>query len=102
MIKHLHASYIQRHFIKKTELQILLLKNILTLNQFINNKVTSRYLLKELYLTFTHFASRSRMNSVCVLTGRTRSVYRKVFRTTRMQIREKSNLGLYAGIRKSS
>lgn len=102
MIKHLQISYIQRHFIKEKELQILLLKNIKMLQQFINNSIVLRFILNEMYLTFTYLNSRSRMNSVCVLTGRTRSVYRKVFKTTRMQIREKTNLGLYSGIRKSS
>lgn len=102
MIKHLQTSYIQRNFIKKNELQILLLKNIMPLHHFINNLLISRYILKEIYLTIKYLSSRSRMNSICVLTGRTRSVYRKVFKTTRMQLREKTNLGLYTGVRKSS
>jgi ribosomal protein S14 len=102
MIKHLQTSYIQRQFIKKNELKILLLKNIMTLHHFINNSNILRYVVKEIYLTFKSVNSRSRMNSICVLTGRTRSVYRKVFKTTRMQLREKTNLGLHTGIRKSS
>lgn len=102
MIKHLQVSSIQQIFIKKKEFQILLFKNLLTSNTFISNEIILKYFLKEISKTFNRFTSRSRNNTVCVLTGRTRSVYQKVFRATRMQVREKANIGLYPGIRKSS
>ena len=102
MIKHLKITFLQRKFIKKNELNILLFKNLLLLRGFIVNEIILKYLIKELYLTFNRFASRSRATNVCLLTGRTRAVYRKTFKTTRMQIREKANTGFFPGIRKSS
>jgi ribosomal protein S14 len=93
MIKHLRADKIQRGFVKKTELNILLFKTLLTLHNPMLDRISLRYLYKDLYMLINRFASRARTNGVCVLTGRTRSVYRKAFRMTRMQIREKTNAG---------
>ena len=61
-----------------------------------------RYLLRDISLLFSQFGSRSRTRSICILTGRTVSVYRKTFKVTRMALREKTNTGFFNGVRKSS
>jgi ribosomal protein S14 len=102
MIKHFKVNNLQRKFVKKTELAILLFKNFISSSSFIKNETVYRYMLKDILLHLNSFSSRARTNSVCVLTGRTRAVYRKTFKLTRMQIKEKSNAGLIPGIKKSS
>jgi len=102
MIKHFRINRLQRKFVKKTETAILLFKNFLSSSAFIKNEITCRYLLKDISLHLKSFSSRARTNSVCVLTGRTRAVYKKTFKLTRMQIKEKSNSGMIPGITKAS
>ena len=69
VIKNIKTNYIQRKFLRKAELQILLFKNMLTLHGAINNVTTMRYLLKEIFMTFTKFCSRSSTRSICILAG---------------------------------
>jgi ribosomal protein S14 len=102
VIKHFRINRLQREFVKKTETVVLLFKNLLSSSAFIKNEIAYRYLLKDISLHLKSFSSRARTNSVCVLTGRTRAVYKKTFKLTRMQIKEKSNFGVIPGIRKAS
>ena len=102
MIKHFKINRLQRKFVKKTESAILLFKNFISRSGFIKNETIYRYLLKDVLLHLNSFASRARTNSVRVLTGRTRAVYKKTFKLTRMQIKEKSNFGMIPGVKKAS
>jgi len=103
MIKHLLVDKIQRNFVRKVEINLLIFKTLLFYPNTVHlNDEIMKYLLKDINAYLNGFTTRSRINSVCVLTGRTRAVYRKTFKITRMQIKEKASFGLIPGIRKSS
>ena len=102
MIKHITSNYIQKKFIKKAEMDVLMFKNMLVIQDAVKSLPTYRYLMYELQLLVSKFSARSRSRNICVLTGRTKGVYRKTFRLTRMQIREKGSVGLIPGVRKAS
>src|ERR1700759_1323994 len=102
MIKHFKSNRLQRQFVKKTETAILLFKNFILNSSLIKDPIVHRYLMKDLILHIKGFSSQAKTNTICVLTGRTRAVYRKSFKLTRMQIKEKSNSGMIPGIKKAS
>jgi ribosomal protein S14 len=60
----------------------------------------SRYILDVQHHVL--FASAfTKMRSVCILTGRSRSVY-KSFRLSRIKLREYANIGYFTGLSKAS
>jgi small subunit ribosomal protein S14 len=63
--------------------------------------LVKRYLLSETQMFLNARDSSTRLNSVCVITGRTRGVYRD-FRMNRMMIRKEAGQGEIPGLRKAS
>jgi ribosomal protein S14 len=102
MIKHLKSNLLQRKTFQLAEINILNFKVFLQSQIILPNTIIMRYLLKELFFTFSQISSPSRIRSVCVFTGRTRGVYKQNFRVNRMFVKEKSSKGFFIGIRKSS
>jgi ribosomal protein S14 len=84
------------------ELFIYFFKSFLLSQTTLCTPTASKYILKELFLLVNRYGSKSRTRSVCIFTGRTRSVYRKEFNATRMQVKERTKFGSYLGVRKSS
>lgn len=60
-----------------------------------------RHYLNNLTNKKNKYFSYTRAQSICILTGRSRSVYR-FFRLSRLKIREYANSGYFTGITKSS
>jgi ribosomal protein S14 len=59
-----------------------------------------RYLLN-LQQKLLFFSSLTKTRSICILTGRSRSVYRS-FRLSRIKLREYANAGYFTGLSKAS
>jgi ribosomal protein S14 len=102
LIKHLRINLIQRKFVYKHETNILLFRNLLNSFPLIKHPIVFKYLLNEIAFFNKTFVSRARTSGICILTGRMRSVYKKNFKLTRMQVKEKANYGLIPGVKKSS
>jgi small subunit ribosomal protein S14 len=103
MLKFSKKNNLQRSIIKKYE-QGIRIQKILTIllanKDFPSKTVVQKYLLN-LKQFFTPSNSSSRLRSSCMLTGRTRSIYRN-FKMSRIKIREYANGGFFVGMSKSS
>lgn len=86
--------------ISKNEIQTQLFKTIKPMLVKFQSK-NLRHYLQALTNKSSKYASFTRTRSICILTGRSRSVYR-FFRLSRMKIREYANAGYFTGISKSS
>ncbi len=62
--------------------------------------IVKRYLISETQMFLSPRNSSTRLNTVCVLTGRTRGVYRD-FKMNRMMIRKEAQEGEIPGLRKA-
>jgi ribosomal protein S14 len=105
MLKQASKNYIQRGFYKMVETKSLFTKIIYRYN-FANalavfNTSISRYLYNEIMSLYHRFSSASRIRSICIFSGRTRGVYR-MFRLSRMNMREQGNAGFLIGLAKAS
>jgi ribosomal protein S14 len=81
-------------------------------NQFYIYKVTKLFLVRyyslsknlfgvDLYNLYFSFSSSTKTRSICLLTGRSRSVYR-LFKMSRLQIRAYSKYGYFVGLSKTN
>jgi ribosomal protein S14 len=70
---------------------------------FFKYKISSRIAryIANLFQNYTLNSSYTKQRSVCILTGRTRSVYR-IFKLSRLKIREYGNNGYFVGLAKAS
>ena len=101
MLKQSKRNYLQRGVYKQMEVKILLLKILTTFNHSISNAVARCYMQYEMKRLCGHIKGSSRIKSVCILSGRSRGVYR-LFRLSRINIREKGNAGFLMGLSKAS
>lgn len=86
----LYKNEIQKHVFKTIKPMLLKLKS----------KKLRNY-LQNLTNKSSKYSSFTRTRTVCILTGRSRSVYR-FFRLSRMKVREYANGGYFTGITKAS
>ena len=98
MKKTIKQNINQRYLFKKSEKQRLTLKII---SKNLNLKKNIRFKLKERWLTFENITSITRIKNICVLTGRSRSIYR-FLKLSRIQFRKLASQGLLPGISKYS
>jgi small subunit ribosomal protein S14 len=100
MLKFTQKIEQQRNFLNKKEYA----KVIQTIYRlFLKNKVSSkisRYFTNSLRI-FNSNSSYTKQRSVCILTGRTRSVYR-ILKLSRLKIREYGHNGYFVGFSKAS
>ena len=97
-LKRLKSNRVQRYFFFIIELKFLLLKFIL-----LNAKVFSSSKVKDLLESLFHRNDfhKTRINSICIITGRFGSVYR-YFRISRIFLRKMGGSNFVYGLRKSS
>lgn len=103
MLKFSKKNNLQRSVIKKYEQTIRtqkILTMILSNKDFPSKTIAQKYLLN-LKQFATPSNSSSRLRSSCILTGRTRSIYRN-FKMSRIKIREYANSGFFIGMSKAS
>ena len=86
-----------RYIVKKTEMNLLSMKVILKTKKQ-KNKFLKSKLLEEV---FTYEKAKSKVQNMCVFTGRRRGVYR-MFRVSRIQLRREVGSGGIYGLQKSS
>jgi ribosomal protein S14 len=103
MLKFSVKNNLQRLNIKKYELTLCTQK---ILQIFLSNKDYPSKTIIQKYLSNlkqfnTPSNSSSRLRSVCILTGRSRSVYRS-FKMSRLKVKEYANMGFFIGMSKSS
>ena len=102
----LRKDIIRRKYYFKFE-QIRLILKFLKLNKFrliSNNFIRFIDPLQNLFniqINFSNSLKLSTIRNKCIITGRSRSVY-KDFRLSRMQLRHLASFGLLMGIKKSS
>lgn len=89
-----------RQNLYKNEMQTHVFKTIKPILVTIKNKSIRRY-LQHLTNKSSKYSSSSRTRTICILTGRSRSVYR-FFQLSRMKIREYANAGYFTGVCKAS
>lgn len=88
----------RRKLVDKYEIKRLFLKS-LVMNENLSNDVRTKAQLKLSQLPAN--SSKTRVNSKCVLTNRSKSVY-KLFKLSRIMVRQLSHKGLIPGVTKSS
>lgn len=98
-IKKLKINKVQRFLFLKVEIKLILLKFLyIYKNLFTKKHLFEKFLLLNTYPNSFH---KSRINSICILTGRYGSVYR-YFRISRIMLRKLGGFNLIYGLRKSS
>ena|ERR1700759_3060089 len=100
MIKFTQKIEHQRNYLNKKEYRNFI-ETVCRL--FLKYKISSRIskYITNLPQTFHLNSSYTKQRSVCILTGRTRSVYR-IFKLSRLKIREYGNNGYFVGFAKAS
>lgn len=88
----------QRYLFKNLEKKRLVLK-IISNNLNLNKNI--RYKIKQKWFFFNNNSSISRIKNICVLTNRSRSIYR-LLKISRIQLRNLASKGLLSGISKYS
>ena len=88
----------QRYLFKNLEKKRLTLK-IISKNCNFNKRI--RFKIKKRWLLFNNNSSITRIKNICILTGRTRSIYR-IFKISRIKLRDLVSKKLLPGICKYS
>jgi ribosomal protein S14 len=89
-----------RQKLYKNEMQNQIFKTIKPMIVKFKSKKLRNY-LQNLTNKSSKYSSFTRTRTICILTGRTRSVYR-FFRLSRIKIREYANAGYFTGVTKAS
>lgn len=89
-----------RQKLYKNEMQNQIFKTIKPMIVKFKSKKLRHY-LQNLTNKSSKYSSFTRTRTICILTGRTRSVYR-FFRLSRIKIREYANAGYFTGVAKAS
>lgn len=89
-----------RQNLYKNEMQNQIFKTIKPMIVKFKSKKLRNY-LQNLTNKSSKYSSFTRTRTICILTGRTRSVYR-FFRLSRIKIREYANAGYFTGVTKAS
>lgn len=89
-----------RQKLYKNEIQNQVFKTIKPMLVKFKSKKLRNY-LQNLTNKSSKYSSFTRTRTICILTGRSRSVYR-FFRMSRIKIREYANAGYFTGVTKAS
>jgi len=89
-----------RQKLYKNEIQNQVYKTIKPMLVKFKSKKLRNY-LQNLTNKSSKYSSFARTRTICILTGRSRSVYR-FFRLSRMKVREYANAGYFTGVTKAS
>ena len=89
-----------RQKLYKNEIQNQVFKTIKPMLVKFKSKKLRNY-LQNLTNKSSKYSSFTRTRTICILTGRSRSVYR-FFRMSRIKIREYANAGYFTGVTKTS
>jgi small subunit ribosomal protein S14 len=98
MQKKIKKNINQRLLFKNLEKKRLIIKIIS--NNF-NLKKTIRWKMEQKWFNFNKNSSLTRIKNICILTGRSKSIYR-FFKISRLQLRKLSSTGFLPGISKYS
>lgn len=86
----------QRYLFKNLEKKRLILKII---SKNLNLKKKVRWKIQQRWFNFHQNSSLTRIKNICVLTGRSKSIYR-FFKISRLQLRKLASTGYLPGISK--
>lgn len=89
-----------RQKLYKNEIQNQVFKTVKSMLVKFKSKKLRNY-LQNLTNKSSKYSSFTRTRTICILTGRSRSVYR-FFRLSRIKIREYANAGYFTGVTKAS
>ncbi len=98
MQKKIKKNIKQRYLFKNLEKKRLVLKII---SKNLNIQKNLRYKIQQKWFFFNQNSSITRIKNICVLTGRSKSVYR-LFKISRIQLRKLASEGLLPGVSKYS
>lgn len=98
MKKQIKKNINQRYLFKKEEKKRLILK---TITQNLNFERGLRWKIQKKFDTLPNNSSLTRIKNRCILTGRSRSVYR-FFKLSRLQLRRLASKGRLPGVAKYS
>lgn len=98
MQKKIKKNIKQRYFYQNFEKKRIILK-IISKNLFIKNNL--RWKTQQKWFFFNNNSSITRIKNLCVLTGRSRSIYR-FFKISRIQLRKFASEGYLPGFSKYS
>jgi small subunit ribosomal protein S14 len=98
MQKKIKKNIKQRYLFKDLEKKRLILKIIL---KNLNIEKDLRWKLQQKWYFFHKNSSITRIKNICVLTGRSRSIYR-LFKISRIQLRKLASEGFLPGVSKYS
>ncbi len=98
MQKKIKKNIKQRYLFKDLEKRRLILKII---SKNLNIQKDLRWKLQQKWFFFNQNSSITRIKNICVLTGRSKSVYR-LFKISRIQLRKLASEGLLPGVSKYS
>ena len=98
MKKNLKKNVIQRASVKELEKKKKIIK-IINYNNFIPLEI--RWKVQQYFFSFEKKSSLTQIKNKCILTNRSRSINR-LFKLSRIKLRELSSKGLLPGISKNS
>jgi small subunit ribosomal protein S14 len=98
MQKKIKKNIIQRKLFNNFEKKRLILKILLN-NVKINQNI--RWKIQQKYFFFNQNSSLTRIKNICVLTGRSKSIYR-LFKISRIQLRKLASEGFLPSVSKYS
>ena len=98
MQKKIKKNIKQRYLFKNLEKNRLTLKII---SKNLNIKKDLRWKLQQRWFFFHQNSSITRIKNLCVLTGRSKSIYR-LFKISRIQLRKLASIGYLPGVSKYS
>lgn len=98
MQKKIKKNIKQRYLFKDLEKRRLILKII---SKNLNIQQDLRWKLQQKWFFFNQNSSITRIKNICVLTGRSKSVYR-LFKISRIQLRKLASEGFLPGVSKYS
>lgn len=98
MKKKIKKNIKQRYLFKNLEKNRLILKILL---KNLNIKTNLRWKIQQKIIFFNQQSSITRIKNICILTGRSRSIYR-LFKISRIQLRKLISEGLLPGTSKYS
>ena len=92
--KNIKQRYLFKHFEKNRLILKIISKNL-------NIKKEIRWKVQQKWFFFHQNSSITRIKNICILTGRSRSIY-KLFKISRIQLRKLASKGFLPGISKYS
>lgn len=98
MQKKIKKNIKQRYLFKNLEKNRLILKII---SKNLNVEKVLRWKLQQKWFFFNQNSSITRIKNLCVLTGRSKSIYR-LFKISRIQLRKLASEGFLPGVSKFS